>query len=306
MKLNKFKSAHIIKKRNIEESKRYILIVCNGSKTLIISKELYEKLKKTNSTTNTEFIRHVNSEVFKAHGILIGVESATDKAALASDIINFFIEFDYDVSTRFINTLVRLNNEKDMDEYVINYFKLSGNRNCALIADKLKSDEWLKITQKLARIDDTETKVNTRLEVYFGPQGTGKTTSAIDKADEVMVCHSGMLPQDMLEDFKFADGKPSFDKSVFYEALEKGKTILLDEFNLLPFETIRFLQSIFDGKKQIIYKNKTINIHDKFKVIATMNLFVNGIEFALPEPIVDRCAVIKEFKSNAQLLASVM
>lgn len=305
MQLNKFKSAYIVKKRNVEESERYVLIV-SGGRSLSISKELYESLKKTNNTTNEEFISSVNSKVFRAHGILLGLNDKTDKIELASDIINFFIEFDYDVSTRFINILVRFNNENDIKEYVINYFKLSGNRNCSLIVDKLKSDEWQKIANKLKNISDTETKVNTRLEVYFGPQGTGKTTSAINKADDVMVCHSGMLPQDMLEDFKFADGKPSFDKSVFYEALENGKTILLDEFNLLPFETIRFLQSIFDGKKQIIYKNKIINIHDKFKVIATMNLFVNGIEFALPEPIVDRCAIIKEFKSNAQLLASVM
>lgn len=303
MQLNKFKSAHIVKKRNVEESERYVLIV-SGGRSLSISKELYESLKKTNNTTNEEFISSVNSKVFRAHGILLGVNGEINKIELASDIINFFIEFDYDVSTRFINTLVRFNNENDIKEYVINYFKLSGNRNCSLIVDKLKSDEWQKIANKLKNISDTETKVNTRLEVYFGPQGTGKTTSAINKADDVMVCHSGMLPQDMLEDFKFADGKPSFDKSVFYEALENGKTILLDEFNLLPFETVRFLQGVLDNKDEFEYKSRHIKIHKDFKVIATMNLYVNGIEYPLTTPLVDRCAEIKSFEPDADLLAA--
>ena len=303
MQLNKFKSAHIIKKRNVEESERYVLILEAG-RTLNISKELYESLKKTNSINNDEFINSVNSKVFRAHGILLGLKPKVNKAGLAFDIINFFIEFDYDVSTRFINTLVRLDNEQDINEYVTNYFKLSGNRNCALIAEKLKSDEWHKIAKALADIKDTEAKVNTRLEVYFGPQGTGKTTSAINEADEVMVCHSGMLPQDMLEDFKFADGKPSFDKSVFYEALEKGKTILLDEFNLLPFETVRFLQGVLDNKDEFEYKSRHIKIHKDFKVIATMNLYVNGIEYPLTTPLVDRCAEIKSFEPDADLLAA--
>lgn len=235
---------------------------------------------------------------------MLGLNDKINKIELASDIINFFIEFDYDVSTRFINTLVRFNNENDIKEYVINYFKLSGNRNCSLIVDKLKSDEWQKIANKLKNISDTETKVNTRLEVYFGPQGTGKTTSAEKIADVTVVCHSGMLPQDLVEDFEFESGQPSFNKSAFVDAAETGKTILLDEFNLLPFETVRFLQGVLDNKDEFEYKSRHIKIHKDFKVIATMNLYVNGIEYPLTTPLVDRCAEIKSFEPDADLLAA--
>lgn len=301
MRLRRFVDVNIVKRRNETKCELYI-----GCFKYFISENLYNKLKATNSKNFKAPLEFVIEQTEKEIGIKLEVNKARDKELIAQDIINFFIEFDFEVSTRFINTITTLNSTKDIIDYVLNYFKLSGNRNYTAVKNKLRSAEWGKLADELVEIADTKSQINKRLQVFYGPQGTGKTTDAVKQADEVMVCHSGMLPQDMLEDFKFVDGKPSFDKSTFYEALEQGKTVVLDEFNLLPFETIRFLQSIFDGKKELMYKNRLIKIHNNFKVIATMNLFVNGIEYALPEPIVDRCSVIKEFKPNAKLLASVM
>ena len=307
MKINVFKDVDIVKRKN---GTFEIFFNENGiRKSAEISDVLYNSMKKCkNSANDDSLIQSIINNLRDVYDVTVelsGELSKSDKKELAQMLIDFFIEFDYDVSTRFINTVARFNTTEEINEYVKNYFKLSGNRNYARVQNKLKSTEWGIISKKLRALKAPD-EINTRLEVYFGPQGTGKTTVAIKNSDNVMVCHSGMLPQDMLEDFKFDDGKPSFDKSVFYTALEDGKTIVLDEFNLLPFETIRFLQSIFDGKKELIYKNRVIKIHDDFKAIATMNLFVNGIEFSLPEPIVDRCEVIKEFKPNASLLANVI
>ena len=109
-----------------------------------------------------------------------------------------------------------------------------------------------------------------------------------------------MLPSDIMEDFAFDDGKAGFHKSAFWTAMENGTQIVMDEINLLPFDSLRFLQGILDGKKSFIYKGQTVNIADGFKVIGTMNLQVNGMTYGLPEPLVDRCEEMRQFKLTAK------
>ena len=88
--------------------------------------------------------------------------------------------------------------------------------------------------------------------------------------------------------------------------MEQGKAIVLDEINLLPFDSLRFLQGILDGKSEIIYKGNVITIAEGFQVIGTMNLVVNGTVFNLPEPLVDRCSEIREFTLSAKQLLSAL
>ena len=118
-----------------------------------------------------------------------------------------------------------------------------------------------------------------------------------------IVCSSDMLPVDIMQNFGFADGKAEYSKSDLWKAMEDGKTIVLDEINMLPFETLRFLQGITDGKSAFDFKGNHIDIHPNFRIIGTMNLMVNGQSYVVPEPIVDRCAEIKEFTVNAEELA---
>jgi MoxR-like ATPase len=111
-----------------------------------------------------------------------------------------------------------------------------------------------------------------------------------------------MLPSDLMEDFTFDDGKAAFHPSALARCMEEGKSIVMDEINLLPFDSLRFLQGIFDGKTEFQYKGHTVHIKEGFKVIGTMNLTVNGVAFGLPEPLVDRCEMIKEFVLNPEML----
>jgi MoxR-like ATPase len=146
-------------------------------------------------------------------------------------------------------------------------------------------------------------QVNSRFKIYYGSQGTGKTTQAMNETDNLcIVCNSSMLPSDLMEDFTFSDGKATFNPSALCRCMEEGKPIVLDEINLLPFDSLRFLQGIFDGKTEFQYKGQTVHIKDGFKVIGTMNLVVNGVSFGLPEPLVDRCEDIKEFTLTAEML----
>ena len=228
----------------------------------------------------------------------------TDKIKEVIDkLFNFFKEFDYTPSFRFINTLNKSNNKID---YIENYFKLSDNANYESITEKLNSIEFKKIINDFNKIK-SEKEINKRLVIYYGSQGCGKTTQALKESNNnVIVCNSSMLPQDLLQDFDFQDGKATFKKSVLWECMENGKPITFDEFNLLNFESVRFLQGLLDNKESINFKGQTIKIKDGFKIIATMNLQVNGQTFALPEPLIDRAKELKEFKITSDMLLGAL
>lgn len=236
------------------------------------------------------------------------ISSETQQLAknTAQKLIDFFSEFEFEPNFRFVNTLSK--NAKyleDAIEYVTNYFALTNNPHKYNVAEKLKSAEFKLIVANLQALE-TKTTINKRFELFYGSQGTGKTTQAIKLSDSVMVCHSAMLPQDLMEDFQFIDGKAHFTPSALQIAMVEGKTITLDEINLLPFESLRFLQSILDNKTEFEYKGKRIKIAEGFKIIGTMNLIVNGVVYALPEPLIDRAAVLKEFKLTADSLMNAL
>lgn len=223
--------------------------------------------------------------------------------AIVQKFIDFFSEFSFEPNFRFMNTLCHTNDPK---AYVTNYFTLSNNAFLNAIKEKMKSDEFRMMLHEIKDISPSNV-INKHLKIYYGSQGTGKTTKAMEEANNnCMVCHSAMLPQDMLEDFDFDNGNATFKPSALYKAIEEGKTIVLDEINLLPFESVRFLQSILDGKKCFTYKGKEVNIHDNFKVVGTMNLTVNGGTYALPEPLIDRAMELAEFKLTADMLRSAL
>lgn len=231
-------------------------------------------------------------------------EAVEQKNKVSSMLINFFKDFEFEPSFRFVNTLYWKSNTVDeATNYIFNYFNLSDNQYKDDVAEKMKSHEFADIISEMKKISSSK-HVNDRLKLYYGAQGTGKTTDAIKEANNnVVVCNSSMLPSDLLEDFGFDNGKAGFNKSALWLAMEQGKAIVLDEINLLPFESIRFLQGITDGKTQIIYKGQTINIKEGFKIIGTMNLRLGGACYALPEPLIDRAYDLKEYKLTAEQLA---
>lgn len=227
---------------------------------------------------------------------------------LTNSIINFFTEFEFEPNFRFINTLARqaMKSMKSAKEYIKNYFELTDSPYTDAINDKMRSIEFNEILTKLGELK-TEKQINNRFKLYYGSAGTGKTTQAIKESEgNCMVCHSAMLPSDLMEDFKFTDGKATFIPSALQNAMTNGKPITLDEINLLPFESLRFLQTILDGKKQFEYKGKTIEIKDGFKIIGTMNLKVNGSIYNLPEPLVDRAEEIKNYKLTEKDLVGAL
>ena len=229
-------------------------------------------------------------------------EKVADLERGLENLLSFFTEFQYQPNFRFVNTLARKLAKSDAagKTYVSDYFRLIDSPYIHEITAKMKSDEFKNILFDLKSKTPAQ-QINNRLKLYYGPQGTGKTTAAqAETGGRLIVCNSSMLPSDLMEDFKFNDGKATFEPSVLWTCMENGEQITLDEINLLPFDSLRFLQGILDGKTEFTYKNREVHIKDGFKIVGTMNLSVNGITYGLPEPLVDRCEDMREFKLTAK------
>ena len=221
-------------------------------------------------------------------------------------MMDFFSEFSFTPSFRFTNTFsfMACESREAACNYVKNYFALMNSNYIKEVEQKMKSVEFSNIIESISQYGRPSSHINTRLKVYYGSAGTGKTTLAQTESDNrCIVCNSSMLPSDLMEDFIFKDGQPDFNPSLLWECMEQGKTIVLDEINLLPFDSLRFLQGIVDGKTKFYYKNRPVHIKDGFQIIGTMNLSLGGMIYGLPEPLVDRCSETKEFILTAEQLA---
>lgn len=224
-------------------------------------------------------------------------------------LMDFFSEFSFTPSFRFTNTFAFMacESKKVACDYVRNYFALMDSNYTKEVEQKIKSAEFGQIVKNIAQYGKPTTHINTRFKVYYGSAGTGKTTLAQEESENrCIVCNSSMLPSDLMEDFIFKDGNPDFNPSLLWDCMEQGKTIVLDEINLLPFDSLRFLQGIVDGKSEFYYKNRPVHIHEGFQIIGTMNLSLGGMVYGLPEPLVDRCSETKEFALTAEQLAKAI
>lgn len=224
-------------------------------------------------------------------------------------LIDFFTEFEFEPNFRFVNTLSRcLSTSLSAGvQYITNYFELVDSPYAPEVNEKMKSAEFKQILKNIANLAPAHS-VNNRFKIYYGSAGTGKTTQAQQETENrCIVCNNSMLPADLMEDFVFVDGKATFKPSMLWRCMEEGRPITMDEINLLPFDSLRFLQGILDGKTEFQYKDNTVHIKDGFMVIGTMNLSVNGMVYGLPEPLVDRCAYMQKFKLTAeQLMGAIM
>ena len=260
-----------------------------------------EKLVRAVMSGATEVMVEAAKEPSNEEKVLNGLQQ----------LLNFFTEFSFEPNFRFVNTISRLMSQKggraSVKEFIANYFSLTDDAHYKEIAEKVKSREFDNILTLISAVAPTK-QVNTRFKVYYGSAGTGKTTKAQAECENrCVVCNNSMLPADLMEDFCFVDGKPSFKPSILWDCMTNGKPIVLDEINLLPFDSLRFLQGVLDGKKEFSYKGREVKIADGFCIIGTMNLVVNGATFNLPEPLVDRCMDIRKFTLSAsQLLNAIV
>lgn len=271
------------------------------------SKRYSDMQKELQFDNSMRIIRQV--EATNSDSVELTEELLEKSKNVMNKLIAFFSEFQFEPNFRFVNTLCNYcinTGAAAAKEYITNYFNLVDHQYASSIVEKMKSAEFDEIMNEMSQLVCTK-HVNKRFKVYYGSQGTGKTTKAMEETGNLcMVCHSAMLPSDLMEDFKFEDGHPNFRPSALQMAMVNGQKIVLDEINLLPFESLRFLQSILDGKTEFTYKGQTIVIKDGFQIIGTMNLTVNGCTFALPEPLVDRACELRKYQLTADALVGAL
>ena len=233
------------------------------------------------------------------------------------DFLKFFSETSFKPSIRMIDTLSRLN-LKSGQNYIGWFMELINHPDREVIVPKLKSDEWKNIHSQMLdiykKVGKSIDPINTRLEIVYGPNGTGKTYDVIKEYQEkypdigVMACSSSMSSaEDLLQVFDFDEGgKPVFKDSPLTEAIKKDQPVILEEARLMQQSAMAFLQSLLDCKDYVDTCRGRLYIGPNFKVIMTMNLEVNGVVYELPEPIVDRAQVILKKEMDASLAASIL
>ena len=95
-----------------------------------------------------------------------------------NNMINFFKEFNFAPSFRFVNTLARKGIE-EAKQYVLNYFYLMDSPYAEEVSHKIDSPEFNGILGDFFVREVTQA-INKRFKVYYGAQGTGKTTQALE------------------------------------------------------------------------------------------------------------------------------
>lgn len=220
---------------------------------------------------------------------------------------NFIRDLNLSPSIRLINNFAFASKKSisDAKNLIINMVKITGG-DYELAASKVSSKEFADIIHQFRFFPiENAKKINNRLAIYYGEPGGGKTTEALKEADNnCIICNSSLLPCDLFEDFKLQDGKGNLIPSPLMEAMKQGKKIVLDEISTLSLDCLRAIQGICDNKEYFNYKGETIHIKEGFKIIGTMNLFVNGSCYPIPEPLMDRICFdgLKEFNLSAKKL----
>jgi len=232
--------------------------------------------------------------------------------SLWDSICNFFMEYGMEMSLRFPNTIGHIAHNHGVDaaiEYVRCYFECCNAPDYDSIKEKIKSQEFREIVKGLS-LDNPENITNERLAVWYSAPGTGKTTKAERMCDYKVNCHAGMTPDEFFVKVRFTDeGSPVYLPSLVVKAYQEGKSVVLDEGNLLPYTTLKGIQSITDNSKAFSLDNteEIVKCKKGFKIIITMNLReTDGIIMPLPAPIVDRAYEILNFKPNREIIRAAL
>ena len=153
---------------------------------------------------------------------------------------------------------------------------------------------------------------NVALVNVMGSPGGGKTYAAVKAAEtlnggtaDTVPCSPSMDAADTLYAYRldYKSGKRGYIPTALLDAMPCGRAVVLDEINLLPMEARMFLQNVLDNKSKVHVMGQEIPIRDGFFVIGTLNIETGLGTQPLPLPLVDRAAVIREFRTSTSQCA---
>ena len=211
---------------------------------------------------------------------------------IAKGLIRLCDGFGFAIDPRTINTLKYAD---DPAAFIVKAMELEGFDE-TLTKDAAKqctNGEAVELFKAAKAAPSMSGKINKRLEVFYGPAGTGKTTLALSEnpSAKVMAGSAGLDPDDLFTIIDPATKK--WAKTDLAIAMERGEPIIIDEINLYNAVVLQRLQAVTDNKAAIVDRAIELPIADGFKIVATMNLETNMGKTPLPDPLVSRCARIE-------------
>lgn len=249
----------------------------------------------------------VNGPVFvPPTAMTLSIPSGGDPvvAEAASKLSAFLSEFKMTAQNRMINTMSGMD-RAEQTAYLVCFAELTANEYAGDLKAKCESAEFDAVSSIIAGLEK-DVWANRRLEILYGPAGSGKTTAAMmeNPGAKVKVCHEELSADELFRGFDFQDGKPVFVGSEVEEAMRLGLPVVLDEINLLPRQTLRAMQAVTDGKPEVSVNNHVIKIADGFRIVGTMNLNIDGQIAPIPGPLVDRCYRLRYVEATPEQIAA--
>ena len=204
--------------------------------------------------------------------------------------------------TRQINSLRFLSTAAEGGQYLTNCLELIGTPTdmLNLAMPKFKSPEWRNLFEELKACPLSHGRFNQRLEIFYGPAGTGKTSRAIAENPTAtrIVASATQDPSELFTRNVVNDhGGVDVVLTELGQAMVEGKPIIIDEVNLYQQCVMTRLQGATDGGKFLTDNGVDITIKDGFKIVGTMNLETNLGKTALPDPLVSRAAKVEKMEA---------
>ena len=218
-----------------------------------------------------------------------------------ADFCAFLSEWKVVPSARMTSAFVVAAKKGLAKDYLVGRFTVSKALSdfAPEIEKKCESAEFVQLATQASALTARKL-VNSKLALFYGKPGSGKSTFAKTQfpTAERYFCTEDRRAIDLVSEvaLDFESGKKGFVPSTIARAMEAGRPVILDEINLLDDAVLAAIQQMVDDTDSIEVAGNKLQVKPGFMIVGTFNIETGIGPRPLPEPLVDRAAVIREFQ----------